>query len=242
MFLEPFPPLDAADDQGLLAIGGDLSPERLILAYRNGIFPWYNPGEVILWWSPDPRCVIFPHAFRPSRSLAKSIRNRGYRVSYDQAFENVVRCCAGSRKHQSGTWIDKDMFQAYLRLYQLGVAHSVEVWDKQHLVGGLYGVAVGSIFFGESMFSHQTDASKVGLSALIKQLIDWQFTLIDCQVSSAHILSLGAVEIPRAQFMHHLKQGIQAEPAQSGPIRPSPTFSNWPSTRPLVTNHQSGAN
>lgn len=206
--VEPFPPLDAANEDGLLAMGGDLSPERLILAYRSGIFPWFNYGDPILWWSPDPRCVIFPDEFVPSRSLKKSMRNRGYRFTLDAAFEQVINRCAGVRKGQPGTWITKDMKKAYVQLHSLGIAHSAEVWQQDELIGGLYGVALGSIFFGESMFSTRTDASKVALAFLIENLVAWHFTLVDCQVSSDHILSLGAVEIPRTEFMKRLECGF----------------------------------
>lgn len=208
--LEPFPPLEAANEDGLLAMGGDLSPERLVLAYRSGIFPWFSPGDPILWWAPDPRCVIYPEKFKPSRSLAKSMRNRGYQFTLDTAFEQVIHHCAGERKNQPGTWITHDMRNAYIKLHQLGVAHSAEIWLNHNLVGGLYGIALGSVFFGESMFSHQADASKVALAHLIQQLLRWQFTLIDCQVTSDHILSLGAEEIPRATFMKGLESANQS--------------------------------
>ncbi|MGI9319460.1 MAG: leucyl/phenylalanyl-tRNA--protein transferase, partial [bacterium] len=203
---------------GLLAMGGDLSPERLLLAYKSGIFPWFNYGDPILWWSPDPRCVIFPDQFIPSRSLKKTIRNRGYRFTLDTAFDQVIQRCAGVRKGQPGTWITKDMQKAYAKLHALGIAHSAEVWEQDSLIGGLYGVALGSIFFGESMFSTKSDASKVALACLIEKLVAWKFTLIDCQVSSPHILSLGAVEIPRTVFMKRLECGLCENDATS----------NWP--------------
>ncbi len=215
MTIEPFPPLDAADEQGLLAIGGDLSPERLVLAYQSGIFPWYNPGDPILWWSPDPRCVIFPDRFTPSRSLRKSISNRGYRFTLDQAFEQVIHRCAGPRRNQNGTWITDAMRGAYCTLHEHGIAHSAEVWHQDNLVGGLYGVALGSVFFGESMFSSKPDASKVALTRLIENLLIWKFSLIDCQVSSPHMLSIGAEEIPRAAFMKRLECGLVQQPGVS---------------------------
>ncbi len=217
--IEPFPPLEAANEDGLLAMGGDLSPERLVLAYRSGIFPWFNPGEPILWWSPDPRCVIFPGQFKPSRSLSKSIRHRGYRFTLDTAFPDVIQQCAGKRKNQPGTWITHDMQTAYIALHEIGIAHSAEIWLDDKLVGGLYGIALGQVFFGESMFSHQTDASKVALALLIAHLREWNFTLIDCQVSSDHILSLGAVEIPRTHFLAKLES-----------VKGSGTGSNWEKT------------
>ena len=211
MDIDPFPPLSASDRHGLLAMGGDLSPERLLLAYRSGIFPWFNPGEPILWWSPDPRCVIYPHRFIPSRSLRKSVQNRGYKVTYDTAFEQVIECCAGNRKNQPGTWITEEMLKAYCALFHLGVAHSVEAWHNNALVGGLYGLALGKVFFGESMFSKKTDASKVALTTLMQKLVNCGFTLIDCQVSSPHMLSLGAVEIPREVFTKHLQANLPAD-------------------------------
>jgi len=206
--IEPFPPLETAAPEGLLAIGGDLSPERLVLAYRNGIFPWFNSNDPILWWSPDPRCVIFPQQFVPSRSLSKSIRNRGYDITFDRAFEQVIKGCAGPRRQQPGTWITGSMLQAYVTLHQLGIAHSVEAWHHDKLVGGLYGIALGTVFFGESMFSRETDASKVAFAKLIENLVEWRFTLLDCQVTSPHIVSLGAVEIPRTAFIKHLESGV----------------------------------
>lgn len=203
--IEPFPPLEAANPEGLLAIGGDLSPARLVLAYRSGIFPWYNEADPILWWSPDPRCVIFPEEFRASRSLKKSIRNRGYRFSTDTAFDEVIKACAGNRRNQPGTWLSKSMQTAYRQLSILGVAHSAEVWSGDELVGGLYGIALGSVFFGESMFSRKTDASKVAYALLNERLLAWGFTLVDCQVSSPHIMRIGAREIPRDEFMKRLE-------------------------------------
>jgi leucyl/phenylalanyl-tRNA--protein transferase len=225
--VEPFPPLESANEDGLLAMGGDLSPERLVLAYKSGIFPWFNYGDPILWWSPDPRCVIFPDQFKPARSLKKSIRNRGYRFTLDSAFDQVINRCAGVRKGQSGTWITKDMQKAYRKLHALGVAHSAEVWEHDTLVGGLYGVSLGSIFFGESMFSTKTDASKMALACLIEKLVAWEFTLIDCQVSSPHILSLGAVEIPRAEFTKRLECGLSE----------NDTTSNWPVNQDIITSY-----
>ena len=213
--MEQFPPIDRCRPDGLLAIGGDLSVERLLLAYRNGIFPWFSPGDPILWWSPDPRCVIFPHQFHPSKSLRKSTRNRGYTVTFDTTFAQVIERCAGKRQSQDGTWITDDMKTAYHQLHQLGVAHSVEVWHEGKLVGGLYGIAMGRIFFGESMFSCMTDASKVGLATLINKLVNWGFTLIDCQVSSPHILSLGAIEIPRKNFLVYLEEGVVMDSKES---------------------------
>lgn len=206
--IEPFPPLTRAREDGLLAMGGDLSPERLLLAYRSGVFPWFNPGDPILWWSPDPRCVLFPDQFLASKSLQKSIRNRGYTVTSDTAFTSVIEACSADRKDQPGTWITEEMKSAYHQLHQLGIAHSVETWFGEELVGGLYGIALGRIFFGESMFSRQNDASKVSLATMIGWLRQWGFTMVDCQIVSPHLLSLGAVEITRTEFMEGLKSGL----------------------------------
>jgi len=206
-----FPPVDQATPEGLLAIGGDLSSTRLLEAYRQGIFPWYSAGQPILWWSPDPRAVLYLDKFRISRSLAKTIKNGGYDVTFDRAFIPVVRGCAAPRRNdpRSGTWITGDMIHAYTRLHQQGYAHSVETWRKGELVGGLYGLALGRGFFGESMFSLARDASKVALAALVDRLRDQQYDFIDCQLSSPHILRLGACEIPRTQFLKELRQTLQ---------------------------------
>ena len=209
-WLEPgeiqFPPVETAlrEPNGLLAAGGDLSSERLILAYRHGIFPWYEEGQPILWWSPDPRSVIYPEQVRISRSLRKNLRNGGFTVSMDCAFEQVIAACAGTRNYTDGTWITPDMQVAYAGLHHLGLAHSVEVGCDDRLVGGLYGVALGQLFFGESMFSVMSNASKVALVYLAGQLLEWDYKLIDCQVQSEHKDSLGAQCIPRNQFQHYL--------------------------------------
>jgi len=198
----PFPPVEMAETEpdGLLAVGGDLSPRRLLQAYRQGIFPWYSEGQPILWWSPDPRTVLFPERLKISRSLAKTLRNKPFRVTFDRAFEAVIDACAEPRDKASGTWITTEMKAAYIRLHQLGHAHSAEVWSQGRLVGGLYGIAIGRVFFGESMFTRIRDASKVAFVRLTRQLQAAGFTLIDCQVYSAHLLSLGAEEIDRHSF------------------------------------------
>jgi leucyl/phenylalanyl-tRNA--protein transferase len=203
----PFPDTYEALEvpQGLLAAGGDLSPTRLINAYRNGIFPWYNQDEPILWWSPAPRCVIYPDQVHISRRLRRHYNQGEFRISADQAFEQVIRACAESRQDNEGTWISPDMIEAYCRLHTLGIAHSVEVWQADELVGGIYGLALGAVFFGESMYSRVTDASKVALVALCKQLQAWQFTLLDCQVSNPHLKSMGSLEIKRQEFQQHLQ-------------------------------------
>lgn len=198
-----FPPLETAlaEPNGLLAAGGDLSPHRLLAAYSRGIFPWYSKGEPILWWSPDPRMVLLPDEIRISRSLAKTLRHKPYEVRLDTAFTAVMEACAATpRDGQAGTWITREMRTAYERLHALGFAHSVETWIDDRLAGGLYGVAIGRAFFGESMFSHVTDASKIALAHLGVQLRHLGFGIIDCQMETAHLASLGARPIPRAQF------------------------------------------
>ena len=203
----PFPAIDEALEypQGLLAVGGDLSPTRLLNAYRHGIFPWYSEGEPILWWSPAPRCVLYPERVHVSRRLRRRYNQNVFQVTADQVFEQVIEACAESREDSEGTWITSDMCTAYSRLHKLGYAHSVEVWRESKLVGGVYGLALGSVFFGESMFSRVTDASKIGLVALCRQLQQWQFTLLDCQISNPHLLRMGAEEISRDVFQRHLE-------------------------------------
>ncbi len=199
---QPFPSVKKAlkEPDGLLAIGGCLSKKRLVNAYRQGIFPWYNPGEPILWWSPDPRLVLFPEKLVVSRSLRKTLRQHVYSVTIDQAFAEVMTRCAQPRAGQSGTWITADIKQAYNELFRLGLAHSAEAWLDGELVGGLYGVALGQVFFGESMFHSRTDASKVAFAVLVEQLKAWGYRLIDCQVHSPHLVSLGAEEVSRDEF------------------------------------------
>ncbi|MDD2723889.1 MAG: leucyl/phenylalanyl-tRNA--protein transferase [Methylovulum sp.] len=203
---QAFPSVTKAlkEPDGLLAIGGCLSKKRLVNAYRQGIFPWYNPGEPILWWSPDPRLVLFPEKLLISRSLRKTQRQHIFSVTLDQAFDEVINGCAQPRPGQSGTWITKDIKQAYAELFRLGIAHSAETWLDGKLVGGLYGIALGQVFFGESMFHTQTDASKIAFAALVGQLKSWDYRLIDCQVHSQHLVSLGAEEIPRDDFVQWL--------------------------------------
>jgi leucyl/phenylalanyl-tRNA--protein transferase len=198
-----FPPLASAltVPNGLLAAGGDLSPQRLVSAYAIGVFPWYAPGEPILWWSPDPRMVLFPDEIRITRSLAKTLRRQDYEVRLDTAFDDVVTACASvPRQGQNGTWIAAEMQAAYGHLHRLGFAHSVETWIGGELAGGLYGVAIGRAFYGESMFARRTDASKIALVHLGVQLRRLGFGIIDCQMETAHLASLGARPIPRAQF------------------------------------------
>lgn len=201
-----FPPLETAlrEPNGLLAAGGDLRPERLLAAYRHGCFPWYQEGQPLLWWSPDPRTVLFPDELHVSRSLRKRMRNGDYRVTFDKAFAEVIQGCAGPRSYADGTWITTPMQDAYVRMHEMGVAHSVEVWQQGQLVGGLYGLAMGELFFGESMFSRATDASKVGFVTLVERLREWGFALIDCQMPTRHLESFGARSIPRAAFAEAL--------------------------------------
>lgn len=214
-----FPPPRLARRDGLLAIGGDLRPERLLLAYRMGIFPWFTAGEPILWWSPDPRLVLYPGELRLSRSLRRSLKRGSYRVTADRAFERVIRECAVVRLEKGEpTWILEEMAAAYCRLHQEGYGHSIEVWQERRLVGGLYGVALGGCFFGESMFSRARDASKVALVALVGFLIDHGFAMIDCQVTTAHLISLGAREVPRDRFLSALQKALRA-PTLRGPWR-----------------------
>lgn len=200
-----FPSPELAGPEGLLAMGGDLKPDRLLAAYRQGVFPWYEQGGPILWWSPDPRLVLFLDELRVSRRLRRTIRQGRFETRYDTAFAEVIRECARvPRAHEDGTWITPEMREAYIRLHELGFAHSMESWRNRQLVGGVYGVRVGRCFSGESMFHHETDASKVALVALVERLKREGVELIDCQVSSAHLLSLGAREISRARFLTYL--------------------------------------
>lgn len=211
----PFPDVEKAlrHPNGLLAAGADLSIDRLLAAYRNGIFPWFSEGDPLLWWSPDPRMVLFTAELKVSRSLAKSIRNRGYDVRIDTAFETVLEGCAGPRRDQPGTWLGPEMRTAYHRLHQLGYAHSFETWQRGTLVGGLYGIAIGRMFFGESMFSRATDASKVALAALVGELRARGFPMIDCQMNTSHLASLGAREIRRDDFVRMVRALVNyAEP------------------------------
>lgn len=210
-----FPPLERAlaEPNGLLAAGGDLSPERLLHAYRRGIFPWYGRGDPVLWWSPDPRMVLFPEEFRIQRSLAKRLRRRDYVIRTDSAFSEVIRNCAAPREDDAGTWITEEMISAYCELHRLGHAHSVETWIDGKLCGGLYGVALGRVFYGESMFAHAPDASKVALVHLVRQLERWRFGLIDCQMKTAHLARFGAREIPRIEFSRCLTELVNYPPA-----------------------------
>lgn len=194
------------EPDGLLAVGGNLEPASLINAYRNGIFPWFSAGQPILWWSPEQRAVLYPDEVLISRSLRKTIRSRPYEIRVDTAFGDVMRACAGPRRDAAGTWITDDMIDAYQRLHDMGIAHSVEAWRAGELVGGLYGVALGRVFFGESMFFRAPDASKIAFVTLVRQLRRWGYELIDCQIASAHLARFGARHIPRALFLNHLRK------------------------------------
>jgi leucyl/phenylalanyl-tRNA--protein transferase len=208
-----FPDIDCALDEpnGLLAVGGDLSTNRLIAAYKNGIFPWYQDNQPILWWSPNPRCVIDPSTFKASKTLAKKIARGEFDIGIDQNFTNVIDACS-HRDQNEATWITRDMQDAYIKLYEKGIAHSIECYKDGELVGGLYGLSIGSLFFGESMFHRVTDASKVAFAQLMRLMRRQGSPMVDCQLSNPHLLSLGAIEIPRARFKTILRQHINDSP------------------------------
>lgn len=217
---DSFPPITNAlnEPDGLLAAGGDLSTERILYAYRNGIFPWYDDGQPLLWWSPDPRCVFRPGDFHVSRNLQRAVRQSRSEIRINSAFAEVIRACAGPRRSEQSTWITADMIAAYDRLHTLGWAHSIEVWDCNELCGGLYGIAIGKAFFGESMFSHSSNASKMALLQLASMLDSGLFDLLDCQVISSHLMRLGAQMLPRAKFAQILETAC----------RDRKRFENWP--------------
>jgi leucyl/phenylalanyl-tRNA---protein transferase len=220
-----FPPVDHAAENGLLAVGGDLSPERLLAAYRAGIFPWYGDGDPILWWSPDPRFVLLPDELRVSRSMKQFMRKEVLGITCDRAFREVIAACRMPRRGQDGTWITEEMREAYNALHDLGFAHSVEVWREGALVGGLYGVSLGRAFFGESMFSAVPNASKAALISLIPRLKERGFGLVDCQVETAHLAGLGARLIPRREFCARLRESLRHETHRGnwgGWLAPSP--------------------
>lgn len=217
---ERFPPVTAAlhEPDGLLAAGGDLSAERLLFAYRSGIFPWYDEGQPLLWWSPDPRCVFLPDDFRLSRRLQRELRRSSAEIRINTAFADVIRACAGPRRSEQGTWITPEMIKAYEDLHGQGWAHSIEVWQSGELVGGLYGLAIGKAFFGESMFSVTPNASKMALLYLANRLNKGDLQLLDCQVVSSHLTSLGARSLPRSDFLHSVESACN-------PVKP---FVHWP--------------
>jgi leucyl/phenylalanyl-tRNA--protein transferase len=207
-----FPPPELAEKDGLLAIGGDLSTDRLLLAYSMGIFPWFDEESPVMWWSLDPRMVLFPDKLKVSASLLQTLRSGRFRVTFDEAFDQVIRACAEIDRHdQDGTWIGDEMMKAYQALHRAGYAHSVEIWRENHLVGGLYGVSLGRIFCGESMFFRESNASKVALWYLVERLRGWGFQLIDAQQETKHLRSLGAETIPRKVFLKYLHQALQHE-------------------------------
>jgi leucyl/phenylalanyl-tRNA--protein transferase len=228
---ELFPDVELAlrDPDGLLAVGGDLSQRRLLAAYRRGIFPWYSDQQPILWWSPDPRSVLFPQELHISRSLRKTLRQERFRVTFDQCFTQVIAACAGPRETQAGTWITEEMQLAYIDLHRAGYAHSVEAWHGEQLVGGLYGVALGRVFFGESMFARQTDASKVAFVTLVELLRLAGYALIDCQVETRHLDSLGARNIPRREFVRLLDEYVEAPVLSQaeGPVLSAEGADRW---------------
>jgi leucyl/phenylalanyl-tRNA--protein transferase len=219
---ESFPDIERAFTvpDGLLAAGGDLSEERLLHAYRRGIFPWFSEGQPILWWSPDPRCVIFPARLHVSRRLRRSLRRSDFEIRFNSAFDEVIENCARDRTGQDGTWITPEMNAAYRRMHAGGWAHSIETWRDGQLVGGIYGLAVGKVFFGESMFSAETNASKASMQALCTLLVEHDFRLLDCQVESPHLISLGAELVPRRQFAGILDEACE----------PPERFDAWPKT------------
>jgi leucyl/phenylalanyl-tRNA---protein transferase len=221
---DPFPPVESAlrEPNGLLCAGADLSVARLLDAYRHGIFPWYSGAEPILWWSPDPRMVLFCEELKVSRSLAKNRRNKGFEVRSDTCFEKILLNCAKARRDGAGTWLGPTMRKAYLALHRAGHAHSFETWQDGRLVGGLYGVMIGRMFYGESMFSRETDASKVALAALVAELARRGFPLIDCQQRTPLLASLGAREIPRSEFLRHIAALVNyPEPTESWTLVPA---------------------
>ncbi|MCW8397666.1 leucyl/phenylalanyl-tRNA--protein transferase [Legionella sp. PATHC038] len=209
-----FPNPETSDDQGLLFIGGDLSPQRILQAYRQGVFPWYEPGTPILWWSPNPRLILIPTEFKVSHSLQKSIK-KPFGFTVDTVFREVMMACATCSGRKNNTWITREMIEAYTQLHTMGYAHSFEIWNKNELVGGLYGLSLGRVFFGESMFHKLTDASKIAFYYLCKTMAKWNFDFIDCQIPTNHLQSLGAKIIERKEFLHLLRQSLE-HPTKQG--------------------------
>jgi leucyl/phenylalanyl-tRNA--protein transferase len=209
-----FPPVNLAERSGILAVGGDLSPERLIEAYRRGIFPWYSEGDPIIWWSPDPRFVLFPAETYISKTMRQVLRRKVFEVSFDRDFRAVMRGCQGPRKREKGTWITEEMMEAYIRLHESGIAHSIETWQNGELTGGLYGISLGRCFFGESMFTRVSNASKAAFITLSMRLRELGFVIIDCQVYTPHLESLGARHITRDEYIAILEEGLKYETIQ----------------------------
>lgn len=226
----PLPEYALREPDGLLAVGGNLSPRRLLRAYRQGIFPWYSNGQPILWWSPDPRTVLFPECIRISHSLRKILRKGHFSMTMDTAFETVIDRCSEPRDDTAQTWITPEMKVAYCRLHELGYAHSVEAWRENELVGGLYGVALGRVFYGESMFSRASNASKIALVGLTEQLQRWRFALIDCQMHTSHLIRMGAEVIPRSLFMELLNRFCSL-PGRDGIWRCDPVLPSVPTKK-----------
>lgn len=206
-----FPDPNEADEHGLLAVGGDLRPDRILLAYESGVFPWYSDDQPLLWWSPDPRCVLFTSEVKISKSMRTVLNKGAFEVRVDTAFGEVIRSCQQIDRGGEGTWLNNEMIAAYEALHVLGIAHSVEAWNGEELVGGLYGLSLGAMFFGESMFSKQSNASKVALIALCQGARQWGMELIDCQVDNPHLQSMGARTIPRTEFLEHLHRALEAD-------------------------------
>ncbi len=205
-----FPPVSLSREDGLLAVGGDLGPDRLLLAYQHGIFPWYAEDEPIMWWSPDPRLVLFPEDLKISKSLGKIINKKKFKITFDEVFPDVIKNCAFNRKmNGEETWLVDDMIEAYIKLHQAGYAHSAEAWFDDELVGGVYGISLGRIFFGESMFTKISNASKVAFTSLVQYLEDNSFDLIDCQVTTGHLINFGAKEMTRNQFLISLNESLK---------------------------------
>ena len=203
-----FPPVRLAEPNGILAVGGDLSPDRLLMAYRSGIFPWYSDDEPIIWWSPDPRFVLFPDELCISRTMRQVLKRRTFDITLDRDFRGVIRGCQGPRKKERGTWITEEMMEAYIRLHDLGFAHSAEAWRDGELAGGLYGISLGRCFFGESMFTRASNASKAAFIVLVRKLNELGFVIIDSQVYTGHLESLGARHIPREEYIEHVNRGL----------------------------------
>ncbi len=209
---EPFfPPAEYSDPDGILAVGGDLSPERLIEAYTHGIFPWYSSETPIIWWSPDPRFVIYPGAVKVSKSMKQILRRKTFEIRFDTSFREVITACSGKRRHEKGTWITAEMIEAYVQMHKLGYAHSIEAWRDGRLMGGLYGISLGGMFFGESMFSRESNASKAAFIVLADNLLRLGFDLIDSQVHTDHMESLGAIEMDRTDFLKLVTDSVQRE-------------------------------
>jgi leucyl/phenylalanyl-tRNA--protein transferase len=216
-YLFPDPQVVDPDGSGMIATGGDLAPATILAAYRQGLFPWFSDDDPICWWSPDPRCIIDPHTFRPSKSLQRNMRKNQYTLTLSRCFRDVIEACAGKRNYADGTWINADIMDGYTGLHHAGLAHSVEVWEQDQLVGGLYGVQLGNLFFGESMFSERTDVSKMAFTFLMQLSAASGFAFVDCQLPNNHLMNLGATTLPRPEFLHMLKQQLkQPAPDWSG--------------------------